>query len=72
MRSPAIDEGDALLIDTSRVRLLDREQATVVVSTEDQDNFVKNLVTILGEMRGGLAVYDTAGVGLVTLPINSP
>lgn len=35
----------------------DREDATVVVSTEDRDNFVKNMVTILCEERLGLAVY---------------
>lgn len=36
--------------------LFDREQASVMVSTEDQDNFVKNLVTILAEERIALAV----------------
>jgi len=29
-----------------------------MVSSEDRDNFIRNLVTILAEMRGGLAVYD--------------
>ncbi|WKT59114.1 phage major capsid protein [Microbulbifer thermotolerans] len=35
----------------------DREDATVTVSTEDRDNFVKNMVTILCEERVGLTVY---------------
>lgn len=35
----------------------DREQVSVVVSTEDRDNFVKNMVTILCEERVGLTVY---------------
>lgn len=35
----------------------DREDATVVVSTEDRDNLVKNMVTILAEERLGLTVY---------------
>lgn len=35
----------------------DREDATVELSTEDRDNFIKNLVTILAEERIGLAVY---------------
>lgn len=35
----------------------DREEATVSVSTEDRDNFVKNMVTILAELRGALTVY---------------
>lgn len=36
--------------------LFDREQAQILVSTEDQDNFIKNLVTILCEERLALAV----------------
>jgi len=36
--------------------ILDREQAAILLSTEDQDNFVRNLVTILCEERLALAV----------------
>lgn len=35
----------------------DREDVSVTVSTEDRDNFVKNMVTILCEQRVGLSVY---------------
>lgn len=35
----------------------DSEDATVMVSTEDRDNFVKNMVTILCEERIALTVY---------------
>lgn len=38
-------------------QLFDREEAAILVSTEDQDNFVKNLVTILCEERLALLVY---------------
>ena len=38
-------------------QIFDREDATVLVSTEDRDNFVKNMVTILCEERLALAVY---------------
>jgi len=36
--------------------LFDREEAAILLSTEDQDNFVRNLVTILAEERLALAV----------------
>jgi hypothetical protein len=71
VRTPSVGEQDALLLDTSRIRLLDREQVQVLVSTEHDQNFTKNLVTMLAEARGGLAVYDQGAVGLVELPITA-
>lgn len=38
-------------------QIFDREEATVTISTEDDMNFTKNLVTILAEERLALAVY---------------
>lgn len=38
-------------------QIFDREDATVAISTEDDQNFRKNLVTILAEERLALAVY---------------
>ncbi|WP_229418396.1 phage major capsid protein [Massilia sp. Root351] len=38
-------------------QIFDREEASVQVSTEDKDNFVKGGVTILAEERLALAVY---------------
>jgi len=38
-------------------QVFDREDANVQLSTDDRDNFIKNMVTILGEERIGLAVY---------------
>ena len=38
-------------------QVFDREDASVEVSTEDSDNFRKNMVTILAEERLALAVY---------------
>lgn len=38
-------------------QVFDREDAAVLVSTEDQDNFIKNLVTVLAEERLASAVY---------------
>lgn len=38
-------------------QIFDRQDATVEISTEDSDNFRKNLVTVRGEERLALAVY---------------
>ena len=40
-------------------QIFDRMDATVEISTEDSDNFTKNLTTILAEQRLALAVYNT-------------
>lgn len=47
-----------------------REEVTVDMSTEDRDNFVKNLVTIRAEMRAGfgVAVPDAQVSGLLVAP----
>lgn len=37
-------------------QVFDREQANVMISTEDRDNFVTNMITARGEERIGLAV----------------
>lgn len=45
-------------------QIFDREEASVMVSTEDRDNFVKNMVTVLAEGRLALPVYR--GDALIT------
>jgi HK97 family phage major capsid protein len=54
----AMDAGDFLVGSFQQgAQGWDREDVSVSVSTEDRDNFVKNMVTILCEERVGLTVY---------------
>ncbi|WP_057884351.1 phage major capsid protein [Tsuneonella troitsensis] len=57
---------DAFLVGDFRraATLYDREQANVALSTEDGDNFVKNMVTIRAEERLGLAVKNATAMSL--------
>ncbi|EGH00963.1 HK97 family phage major capsid protein [Pseudomonas amygdali pv. aesculi str. 0893_23] len=60
--SAGMPQGTALVLDTAQVAMLDREQATVQVSQHDRDNFVTNMLTILGEARAGVAVLAAGAV----------
>lgn len=58
--------GSALVFDASQVAFLDRMGATINVGWINQQ-FVENLLTILAELRGALAVFSPASVRSVTL-----
>jgi HK97 family phage major capsid protein len=62
----------ALILDTSTTALLDRQEVTVEASRMDGDNFRRNLVTILAELRAGLAVYAPSSMRLVSLTSTAP
>jgi len=58
--TPAMTTGKFLVgAFQSAAQIFDRMDARVEISTEDGNNFVKNLVTILCEERLALAVYNT-------------
>lgn len=61
VESDALPE-DEFLVGAFRMAatVFDREDASIMVSTEDRDNFVKNMVTILCEERLALAVSRPA------------
>lgn len=67
VQTPLLARGTALTIDTSYVTVLDREQMSVTASNSHGTNFIKNLITILGELRAGLEVIDTRAVQKVSL-----
>jgi HK97 family phage major capsid protein len=60
VQTPAMTTGKFLTGAFSMgAQIFDRQDARVEISTEDGNNFVKNLVTILCEERLALAVYNT-------------
>ena len=60
--TPTVAAGSALVLDTSYITLLDRESVQVLVSEHHKDNFTKNLVTVLAELRAGLEVRHARAV----------
>jgi HK97 family phage major capsid protein len=66
--SPAIPINTALVGDFSLgAQLFIREGVNVLLSDSDQDDFIRNRATILGEMRAALAVWRPAAFQKVAL-----
>lgn len=63
----SMPDGQALVLDTATLALLDRQEVTVEASRHDGNNFRRNLITILAELRAGLAVYAPTANLLVEL-----
>lgn len=63
---PSIAAGSPIVLDSSQVAILDREQTRVEFGRSGTD-MTDNLVTALGECRIGLAVFAPAAVLEVTL-----
>lgn len=66
-QSPLLAAGTALVLDTAHISLLDRQQLQVLASEHHGDNFIKNLVTLLAELRIGLEIRHTGAVRKVAL-----
>jgi hypothetical protein len=66
--SPSVPAGEALVLDPAACLIIDRMQVTVMISTEDRDNFIRNLVTILAELCRTFAVLQPDGALHITSP----
>lgn len=57
--STKLAKGEWLAGDFRRgAQLFDRQQANITVANQNEDDFIKNMVTVLGEERIALAIYD--------------
>ncbi|RRW48569.1 phage major capsid protein, HK97 family [Pseudomonas luteola] len=65
--TPSLGVGTALVLDPDQVAILDRMQPTLLASRDDDRNLTSNLVTILAEMRAGLAVFALGAVVAVDI-----
>ena len=59
---PSMPTDNAMVIDTNFVTMLDRQQISILISNSHGENFTKNLITILGELRAGLEVLHSGAV----------
>lgn len=66
VKSNAIASGTGLLIDPMSVAILDRQSATAYMTDSHGENFTKNILTLLLELRLGLAMFEASGVCKVT------
>ena len=71
--STVMPAGQALVGDwTTGATLFVREQVNIRMSDADQDDFVRNRVTVLGEGRFGLAVWSPASFCVVHFAATAP
>lgn len=65
--SASMTFGEALVMDTAQTSLLHRQEITLAASREEGTNFTTNQITLLAELRAGLAVYSPSAD--VSLPL---
>ncbi|MCD7097177.1 phage major capsid protein [Stenotrophomonas sp. MMGLT7] len=68
VRTPAMPQGQGLVLDTAVTTVLDREQMSIALSNSHADFFIRNLIAILGELRAGLEVLDPGAIYKFELP----
>jgi HK97 family phage major capsid protein len=66
VHSNAIASGTALLVDPMQVAVVDRQQPTAYMTDSHASNFTSNILTLLLELRMGLALFAPYGVLKVT------
>jgi hypothetical protein len=71
LASAAVPQGQALVMDTQFITVLDREAASVMISNSHEDFFTRNKVAILGEVRAGLELLDEFACLVVDLSSSS-
>jgi HK97 family phage major capsid protein len=64
---PAVDLGKPLVFDATQCAILDREDARVELGRSG-DDFIRNQVVMLAEMRVGLVVFSPSAVLQVVVP----
>ena len=62
----AITEGTVIVGDGTMAAIFDREDANILIDTIN-DQFVRNMLTILAEMRAALAVFRPAAFAVIDL-----
>ncbi|SEI03571.1 phage major capsid protein, HK97 family [Pseudomonas asplenii] len=63
--TPSLARNISIVMDPAQAAILDREQPSLLASREDGQNFTTNMVTLLGELRAGLAVFAPGAVLIV-------
>lgn len=66
VHSNAVTSGTALLLDPMALSLLDRMTPTAYMTDSHASNFTANILTLLLELRAGVALFQPAGVMKVT------
>lgn len=66
VESEAVDPGTAIVADFARAILFDRESTNISVGTAG-DDFIRNIVRILGELRAGFGIVRPKAFVIVTL-----